>query len=62
MKKFWNSNWWQLFWMVAVVVLLQPVVKDLPEVPDNPGLSRALGTLVGVVIGGSGWYWYQGVK
>lgn len=62
MKKFWHSNWWQLFWMVAMAALIQPVARDLPEIPDAPGMSHALGTLAGVVIGGSGWIWYQKVK
>lgn len=62
MWKVWKSEWWQLAWMVGVGVLIQPVAKDLPEIHNAPGLSRALGTLAGVVIGGCGWLWYQRVK
>ncbi len=61
-KKFWDSEWWQLVWMVGMGVLIQPVAKDLPEIQGAPGLSRALGTLVGVVVGGVMWWWYQEVK
>jgi hypothetical protein len=62
MKRVMSSSWWQLFWMVAIALLIQPVARDLPEITNAPGMSHALGTLAGVVIGGSGWYWYQKVK